>query len=221
MKHTTATTTTTTAANVNTFNRPAASISAGNRKTGAIPSISLPPIVTCHNCEHCSKHCYALKHIYKLYPAARKSYDYNLDLYREDPAAYFDTVRRTAATARFFRWHVSGDIPDVEYLDNMVKVAHDAPGCHFMAFSKFYEGVDSYLDSGEKLPENLTIIFSKWYDLTVPKNPHNLPTSQVVDCADDRTPDQLYCPGNCAACCMAGSGCWNMTNGQEVAFIKH
>ena len=220
MKHAT-TTTTTTPANVNTFNRPAASISAGNRKTGAIPSISLPPIVTCHNCEHCSRDCYALKHIYKLYPAARKSYDYNLELYKTDPFAYFETVRRTAEMSRFFRWHVSGDIPDSFYFETMVAIAERVPGCHFMAFTKAYKIVNDYITENGPLPENLTIIFSKWFDLTVPNNPHNLPTSQVINSENDRTPEQLYCPGNCAACCMAGAGCWNMKNGQEVAFIKH
>ena len=31
------------------------SISKGNRKMGAIPSVSLPPVVTCHNCETCER----------------------------------------------------------------------------------------------------------------------------------------------------------------------
>ena len=216
MKHAT-----TTPATVNTFNRPAASISAGNRKMGAIPSVSLPPIKTCHNCAHCSKECYAIKHIYKRFPDARASYDYNLTLYNTNPGAFFDSVRRTASMSRYFRWHVSGDIVDEAYLDNMVQIAREEPGCRFLAFTKAYNLVNDYITENGPLPENLTIIFSKWFDLTVPENPHNLPTSQVINSENDRTPDQLYCPGNCAACCMAGSGCWNMTNGQEVAFIKH
>jgi len=31
------------------------SISKGNSKMGAIPSVSLPPIVTCKNCATCAK----------------------------------------------------------------------------------------------------------------------------------------------------------------------
>ena len=39
------------------------SISRGNVKMGAIPSVSLPPIITCSKeaCKHCGKKCYALK----------------------------------------------------------------------------------------------------------------------------------------------------------------
>ena len=37
------------------------SISKGNNKMGAIPSVSLPPITTCKHCESCAKDCYAAK----------------------------------------------------------------------------------------------------------------------------------------------------------------
>ena len=36
-------------------------ISAGNAKLGAIMNVSLPPVVTCHNCSSCNKYCYAVR----------------------------------------------------------------------------------------------------------------------------------------------------------------
>ena len=58
----------------NNSNNNRVSISAGNRKMGAIPSVSLPPIVTCPNCKECAKKCYAAK-MCRIYPSVKKAYD--------------------------------------------------------------------------------------------------------------------------------------------------
>jgi len=48
-------------------------IQRGNHKLHkGILTWSLPPILSCVNCEHCSKHCYALK-AWKQYPNVRKA----------------------------------------------------------------------------------------------------------------------------------------------------
>ena len=67
------------------------SISPGNKKLGAIPSVSLPACVTCN------------------------------------PAVYWLQVKAAASMSRFFRYHVSGDIPNAEYFAQMVKTAKQLP----------------------------------------------------------------------------------------------
>lgn len=41
-------------------------ISGGNIKLGAIMNVSLPPVVTCHNCGSCKNYCYAVRNYNRL-----------------------------------------------------------------------------------------------------------------------------------------------------------
>ena len=98
------------------------SISKGNSKMGYIPSVSLPPIVTCaKNCT-CAKKCYAAK-LCRIYGTVRKAYARNLEILKNDMDNYFLQVKAAAMVNKYFRFHVSGDIPDMNYLDRMVKLA--------------------------------------------------------------------------------------------------
>lgn len=196
-------------------------ISRTNSKLGAIPSVNLPPVITCHNCAHCSRKCYALKHMYGLYKSCKLAYDFNLELYRTNPTEYFETIKSVANTSRFFRWHASGDIVDAAYFDYMIAVANACKHTRFLCFTKAYDIVDKWIANNGQLPTNLQVIYSKWYNLTVPKNPHNLPTSQVINNEDELTSTQKLCPGNCAECAYVGSNCWTMDKGDEIAFKIH
>ena len=89
-------------------------ISKGNSKLGEIKSVSLPSGLTCIKCG-CNKKCYAKK-IERLRPSVRNSYIRNLAILEEDPQTYWREVEAAIMTSRFFRFHVSGDIPDLDYL---------------------------------------------------------------------------------------------------------
>lgn len=98
-------------------------ISLGNTKMGKIPSISLPPIKSCGNCSKCSKHCYAKK-AYLQYKNTRDAYDRNLAILKNDPQDYFHQIREFINKSYnknkpipCFRWHVAGDILDLNYFD--------------------------------------------------------------------------------------------------------
>lgn len=194
-------------------------ISKGNRKLGAIPSVSLPPIKTCAiNCT-CAKKCYAAK-LCRIYPSVRQSYENNLEAYLNNPADYFDQIQRAASTQRFFRWHVSGDILDDMYLYDMARIARELPKTDFLAFTKRYDIVNRYIDDGSRLPENLHIIFSAWPGMDTP-NPHNLPVAQVIFKGQDPADDWKVCGGNCTECACRGVGCWELKNGETIAFYEH
>lgn len=85
-------------------------ISSGNKKMGNITSVSLPSIVTCRECA-CQKKCYARK-IELLRPNVAAAYKKNLDVLTNDPDTYWREVEAAIMLSRFFRFHVSGDIPD-------------------------------------------------------------------------------------------------------------
>lgn len=195
------------------------SISNGNAKMGVIPSVSLPSCVTCNPSAPCFKKCYA-RRIERLRPRVRDSYARNLDVLNADPDAYWLQVKAAALTCRFFRYHVSGDIPNGEYLRKMVNLAHELPNTKFLAFTKQYHTVNEYLNGGGVIPSNLKIIFSNWGEWKC-ENPHGLPVCEVVPKGEKPTDGWKICGGNCTECACAGIGCWELKNGETIAIHEH
>lgn len=195
------------------------SISHGNVKMGAIPSVSLPACVTCNPSAPCFKKCYALK-LERLRPTVRNAYARNLDALREDPALYWLQVRSAAGMTKYFRFHVSGDLPSLDYLREMIATALQFPTTKFLAFTKQFPIVNAYLNDGGTIPENLKIIFSNWGDWKC-ENPHSLPTSEVIFKGSAPADDWKICGGNCTECACRGVGCWELKNGETIAFYEH
>jgi hypothetical protein len=195
------------------------SISKGNSKMGAIPSVSLPACVTCNPGAPCFKLCYAAK-ITRLYKTVKTAYENNLNILKENPALYWDQVKQGAQMARYFRFHVSGDIPNIEYFNNMVDLARALPGTNFLAFTKQYNIVNEFLNNGGAIPNNLKIIFSNWGAWKC-ENPHNLPECEIILKGSAPAENWKICGGNCTACACAGIGCWELKNGETIAIYQH
>ena len=194
------------------------SISYGNSKMGNIPSVSLPPIVTCANGCKCAKKCYAAK-LCKLRPNVRNAYQRNLDILRNDMDSYFLQVKAAAMVSKYFRFHVSGDIPDMNYLDRMVKLAQELPDTTFLAFTKQYNFVNNFLQYA-RIPDNLKIIFSAWPGMHM-ENPNNLPVANVIFKGMQPADSWKICGGNCSECACRGVGCWELKKGEHIAFYEH
>lgn len=199
----------------------AVSISPGNAKLGKIPSVSLPSIITCRPCL-CQKKCYARK-LERLRPTVANAYKRNLEVLRSDPETYWREVEAAVMTSRFFRFHVSGDIPDRDCLDHMIGLAERHKHCEILCFTKKYELVNEKLSScGGHLPGNLHIIFSGWVGLEM-ANPFSLPEAHVRyrDGSTTARRDAVECPGNCTECAMTDCGCWVLKPGEQVVFREH
>ena len=121
---------------------------------------------------------------------------------------------------RYFRYHVSGDIPNAEYFAEMVKTARIRPMVQFLAFTKQFGIVNEYLSGGGSIPENLKVIFSNWGDWKC-ENPHGLPVCEVIMPGENPGEDWKICGGNCTACACRGVGCWEVKNGETIAIYKH
>ena len=195
-------------------------ISKGNSKLGAIPSVSLPSIKTCRNCA-CQEKCYAQK-LERLRPAVRNAYQYNLEVWIKDPETYWREVEASIMMSRFFRFHVSGDIPSFKYLINMVEIARRQPHCEILCFTKKYNLVNEFIEQGGELPGNLHMIFSGWVGLEM-ANPFSLPEAHVRyrDGSTTAREDAIECSGNCTECALTEGGCWNLQKGQQVVFNEH
>lgn len=195
------------------------SISTGNRKMGEIPSVSLPACTTCNPDAPCFKDCYAVK-IARLYKAANAAYNRNLNILERDPASYWDQVRTAASMAQYFRFHVSGDIPSIDYFYNMVALARDLKNTRFLVFTKQYHIVNNFLNAGGVIPSNLKVIFSNWGAWKC-DNPHKLPECEVIFKGDKVADQWKICGGNCTECACRGIGCWEVKNNETIAIYKH
>jgi len=188
-------------------------ISPGNSKLGKLANISLPPIKSCADNVPCSKQCYALK-AYRCYPSCKDAWNHNWYLYKNHSYKYFKGINEhlTEHKPSFFRWHVSGDIPDISYLDSMISIAKKHKDTKFLAFTKRYD----YFKN-KRIPKNLAIVFSAWPGLDMPKQ-RRFPIAFMQDGTETRVKNAVECPGNCENCGM----CWSLkTMGKNVVFHKH
>ena len=195
------------------------SISNGNSKMGAIPSVSLPPCTTCNPKAPCFKKCYAVK-LQRRYNTVKSAYERNLDILETSPGAYWAQVKGAAMTARFFRFHVSGDIPTLDYFKNMVALATECPHTNFLAFTKQYPIVNAFLANGGVIPSNLKVIFSNWGTWKC-ANPYKLPECEVILKGAAPLDNWKICGGNCTECACRGIGCWELQPGETIAIYEH
>lgn len=199
-------------------------ISRGITKLGQnIPSVSLPPGITCREGAACSKLCYARKGRF-AFRHNKELLQRNLDVWRNDPEGYERDITIAAFTSRFFRYHSAGDIPDSSYIEMMVRVANACPCTSFLCFTKKYELVDKYITENGQLPENLNIVYSAWGDI-VPENPYNMPVAYIrFKKSDTYIPENaVQCSGYCGECVQTGKSCWDLKRGTGdcVVFNQH
>ena len=196
-------------------------ISPGNRKMGSIPSVSLPAGLTCRKDCDCAKLCYAMR-MERYRKSVHKAYQSNYELLQSDPATYWREVEGTIMMSRYFRFHVSGDIPDNDYLVHMAQIAARNPHCEILCFTKKYRIVNGFLRSGGMIPKNMHLILSAWRG-TAMENPYSLPEAHVLykDGSTTAGPSPVPCGGNCTECARTDGGCWSLRLGDQVVFHEH
>lgn len=195
-----------------------------NAKFGnMIAQVNMPMGISCNPDAPCFKGCYCNKGNMN-YKNIKKAHKDRYDLYKEDGKKFFEKINSELyfRPSRFFRWHSSGDIVDMDYLDGMCKVARKNRETQFLCFTKQYKIVNEYFNTHRK-PKNLIICLSSWGSW-IPENPHNFPTAwvQLGMETDELIPkDANICGGNCAECINTSEHCWKMQKGESVAFHKH
>jgi len=195
-------------------------ISDGNRKIGKVMNVSLPPIMTCHNCKECKYYCYDIKACLQYPNTVIDARIRNLVIMQHDMNDYFNRIREKISRRRknkYFRWHVAGDIVNRAYFENMVAIAKEFPDFVFWTYTKHYSIVNQYVadNGGNRLiaiPANFHIMFSEWDGMPL-DNPYAFPvfTCKMKNGNKNHVPEffnQLYkCPGNCDLCKAAKLGC--------------
>jgi hypothetical protein len=147
-----------------------------------------------------------------LYRNCRQAWDRNLRIYKEAPIDYFLQVKDFLKTMegkpeeeRYFRWHVGGDVPDVNYLDMMLIVCHLTPWAKHTLYTKRYEW---FINFANAIPSNLNVCISGWPGVDIPQEA--LDKFQTFWLYDPKAPDPriphgtMECPGSCPEC----RACW-------------
>lgn len=197
-------------------------ISWGNAKMGLIPSVSLPVIKMCRNNAPCYKLCYA-KRITRLRKTVNDSYERNLRILKSNPDRFWKEVDNALFATTVFRFFVSGDIPDKDFLKKMVTVVRKNKQCQTLVFTKRYEWVNEYLQNKHRLPKNLHIIFSAWKGLQM-SNPFLLPECHIIYKDGSTTAhdgNTILCSGNCFGCFQQGVRCFNAKKGDQILIKQH
>lgn len=207
---------------IETVSVPMAKVSTTVRKLGKIPSINLPPDVTCRPDAPCANGCYAKKGHFVQTTSKNRQRE-NLECFNLNPDVYFRVIdhflTNPVVIYKYFRYHCSGDIPNMDYLDHMCKLAEKHTFTRFLCYTKKYELCNEYFSSHTK-PENLIIVFSMWGDFgTQFENPNHFPKSWVeFKKAPSYIPeDSKSCPGQCDECLK----CWYLQTDQNVVFKQH
>ena len=202
------------------------SISRGNAKMGLVPSVSLPPVKTCspEAVKYCGRKCYVKRYVMRRQKTVGAAYERNLYLLQNEPEKFWREVNGAVAMATHFRFGVSGDIPDLSYLEHIFKIAESNPHCEILCFTKQYLIVHDALCLRVKddIPKNLHIILSAWKGLPM-LNPYNLPEAHVFfkDGTTTAKDGAKYCSGNCYECAMTNANCWSLKNGEQIIFKEH
>lgn len=191
-------------------------ISSGNKKIGRVLNVSLAPIITCANCGKCLHFCYDIKAVlqYLNVLIARAK---NTAMVMHDRDRFFQIIDDKCSRRRknkFFRWHVSGDIVDYDYLCRMIDLAKKYPEFIFWTYTKNYTLVNMYVkahggDRHECIPANMSIMFSEWEGMDF-LNPYNFPVFACRMGENDNRHDWTkmhLCPGNCDICKETKKGC--------------
>lgn len=199
-------------------------ISLSNSKLGdKIPSLNLPPILTCRADAPCKKYCYATRGNW-CYKNVKDSLKNNLDLFLKDSKTFFNDIiewlNDEDITFKFFRWFSAGDIVNDVFFEGIIKVAKKCKNTKFLCFTKKFDIVNRWLDKNKNLPKNLNVVFSGWDEKFKIDNPYNLPTTYVYfpKQENNHIPEfAIPCKGSCKNC----KSCWILKLGQSVYFNKH
>ena len=186
-------------------------ISKGNKKIGKAMNVSLPPILSCGNCKECKHFCYDIKACLLYANSVISARCRNMAVLLLDRSEYFariDAACTKRKTNKMFRWHVSGDIMDLDYFIRMVDIARKHPDFIFWTYTKMYHIVNEYCDTFGKasIPENLSVMFSEWKGMPI-NNPYNFGEFRCLYLDESIPANTFYCPGNCDICKANKTGC--------------
>jgi len=161
--------------------------------------LQLIPKAICH-------HCYALRGRY-LFPRVKAAMEKRFSSLSDSRWAEAVSTLIYRSKDRYFRWHDSGDLKDLEHLRKIVRVCLNLPRIKFWLPTREYQTVEAFRRMGGQIPSNLCIRYSAHLVDGLPPRGYDMPASTVVSgCTGP--PGSHVCPapkqnnacGSCRAC---------------------
>ena len=116
---------------------------------------------------------------------------------------------------RYFRWHDTGDIIDLQHLRKIVEVVRGCPDVRFWLPTHEPKTIELYLKLYRKFPSNLTVRISADLLHKEASTVGDLPTSTVSSGIG------FVCPSNKQAnSCLSCRACWN-SNVKNIDYPLH
>ena len=217
------------------------SVSKSNKKMGAVPSFSTPAGAAggCVNADTtaCDPNpeirlnpdgtvCYANK-AYVQYPQTRKAYDRNLRVAQSVPVLERQLTGWLIMNAPSkFRWHVSGDILNLEYLEMMIRLAEAFPETQFLCYTK---AIRILVSGGAKIAakvlacENLHVYVSSMTEAQREyiENHDVLRHYPIAHCAEEAPKGFITCPEQTTKGKVKCETCRVCYTGKPVNFLPH
>ena len=190
-------------------------IQKGNTKIGKALNVSLPAGISCPEGVPCYHLCYARK-LSDLRKTVKDAWMRNWEILNADMRDYFNQISEAIEKQKpeYFRWHVSGDIPSLEYFHEMVVLAKRFKEVHFACYTKT-DFPEQWLkiiyhprivkDGGMKarIPPNLSILRSVWGEWNTMPGSH-FKKFVFVPRGEDAPRGAFICLGRCEDC----HECW-------------
>jgi len=162
--------------------------------------LQLIPKAICH-------YCYALRGRY-LFPRVRAAMEKRFSSLSDPRWVEAITTLIHHSGDRYFRWHDSGDLKDLEHLRQIVRVCLNLPRIRFWLPTREYQTVEAYRRMGGLIPPNLCIRYSAHLVDGPPPLHYGLPASAVFSSKARTSAEAHVCPaprqnnacGNCRAC---------------------
>ena len=185
---------------------------------------------TCNKTLACYKlgYCYVAKGRFN-YPSVRRAYTKNETIYKNNPSDFFLQLQEffTDNNINYFRYHVSGDIPDYDYFCRIVRNSLLFPKIQFCLYTKKYfeREDDNYINDyckkygKESIPNNLHILYSSLENEPI-NNPYsfNVCWYQPKDKSEKRvSKNAIECTGYCPECLA----CYNVNKHHRDIVINH
>jgi hypothetical protein len=161
--------------------------------------LQLIPKAICHSC-------YALRGRY-LFPRVKAAMEKRFSSLSDPRWADAISTLIYRSKDRYFRWHDSGDLKDLEHLRKIVRVCLNLPRIKFWLPTREYQTVETYRRMGGVIPRNLCIRYSAHLIDGLPPRGYHMPASTVVS-GTGSLPGSHVCPaptqnnacGSCRAC---------------------
>ena len=158
------------------------------------------PKAVCH-------YCYALRGRY-LFPRVRAAMEKRVSSITDTRWVEAISTLIYRSQDRYFRWHDSGDLQDIEYLQKIIQVCKNLPHVRFWLPTREYQTVEAYRRGGGEIPLNLCIRYSAHLVDGVPPLRYGLPVSTIYSEKSRISPGAHVCPapkrnnrcGTCRAC---------------------